>query len=101
VKRWDKDVAMTTITVQIQDRKAYVPTTTPTFGTSIGRTFEGSIDALMSFGRGIVLVVVAVAPWLAVLAVPGMAAWLLIRRQLKNGRSRITTVLPADPPAAS
>jgi hypothetical protein len=101
VKRWDKDVAMTTITVQIQDRKAYVPTTMPTFGTSIGRTFQGSIEALVSFAEGVVLVAVAVAPWLAVLAVPGATAWWLIRRQIRNGRGRVATVLPADPPAAS
>ncbi len=101
MERWDKDVAMTTITVQIHDRKDYVPTTSPTFGTSIGRTFEGSIDALLSFGRGIVLIVVAVAPWLAVLAVPGVALWWLIRRQIRSGRGHVATVLPADPPPAS
>jgi hypothetical protein len=101
MERWDKDVAMTTITVQIQDRKAYVPTTTPTFGTSIGRTFHGSIEALVSFGEAIVLIAVAVAPWLAVLAVPGVAAWWLIRRQIRSGRGPVATVLPVDPPAAS
>ena len=29
MERWDKDVAMTTVVVQIQERKDYVPTTSP------------------------------------------------------------------------
>ncbi len=101
LQRWDKDVAMSTINLQVHDRKDYVPTTTPTFGTSIGRTFQGSIDALLTFGRGIVLVAVAMAPWLAVLAVPAVPGWWLIRRKLRNGRGHVGTVLPVEPPAAS
>jgi hypothetical protein len=101
LKRMDKDVAMSTIILQIHDRKDYVPTTTPTFGTSIGRTFQGSIDALLTFGRGIVLVAVAMAPWLAVLAVPAVPGWWLIRRKFRNGRGHAGTVLPVEPPAAS
>src|SRR6202011_4784852 len=86
VEGWDKGVAMTTIPVQIPDRKDYVPPTTPTFGTSIARTFQGSTDALLAFGRGIVLVAVALAPWLVVLAVPVVPGWWFIRRKLRDGR---------------
>ena len=100
MQRWDKEVAMTTVVVQVQDRKDYVPTTSPTFGTSIGRTFEGSVSALLSFGRAIVLVVVAVTPWLAVLAVLAWGAWWLVRNRLKIARGRATAEQPAAPPAS-
>ncbi len=96
MQRWDKEVAMTTVVVQIQDRKDYVPTASPSFGASIAGTFEGSIGALLAFARGIVLVVVAAAPWLAVLAAPALGAWWLIRNRLKIARGR-----PAAPPAAA
>ena len=94
MQRWDKEVAMTTVVVQIQDRKDYVPTTSPSFGTSIGRTFEGSVSALLAFGRGVVLVAVAAAPWLAVLAVPALGAWWLVRNRLKIGRGRAAAAGP-------
>jgi hypothetical protein len=101
MQRWDKDVAMSTINLQVHDRKDYIPTTTPSFGTSIVRTFQGSTDALLTFGKGIVLVAVALAPWLAVLAVPVVPGLWYIRRTLKIGRGDAATVLPAQPPAAS
>jgi hypothetical protein len=68
LQRWDKDVDFATVTVQLLDRRDYTPPLIPDFGSTIGRTFQGSIEALVSFGKGIVLVVVALAPWLAVLA---------------------------------
>ena len=101
MQRWDKEVAMATVVVQIQDRKDYVPTTSPSFGTSISRTFAGSTEALAAFGRGVVLVAVGAAPWLVVLAAPAFGAWWFIRKQLMNARSRPKTVQPAAPPAAS
>ena len=61
MQRWDKEVAMATVTVRLQDRKDYVPPTSPSFGATIARTFQGSIDALFSFGRGAVLVAAAAA----------------------------------------
>jgi hypothetical protein len=101
MQRWDKDVAMSTINLQVHDRKDYVPTTTPSFGISIVRTFQGSTDALLTFGKGIVLVAVALAPWLAVLAVPVVLGLWYLRRALRIGRGDAATVLPAEPPAAS
>ena len=55
--------AMTTIDVVMSEEKPYVPPSAPTFGTSIGRTFGDSINALESLGKGLVLFLVAIAPW--------------------------------------
>jgi hypothetical protein len=71
---------LTTVTITLTERKGYVPPTAPTFGTTIGRTFEGSISALTSFGQGIVLILVALAPWLPVIALVVVLFWLVLRR---------------------
>ena len=101
LERWDKEVAMTTVVVQIQDRKDYVPATSPSFGTSISRTFEGSIDALLAFGRGVVLVAVAAGPWLAVLAAPALGSWWLLGNWRKKSQGRAAKAPPAVPPPAA
>jgi hypothetical protein len=82
-KRWKQLVDLATIHITLRDRKDYVPPIVPDFGTRIGRTFQGSVEALLAFFRGVVLVVVALAPWLAVLAVPGLPLliWWRIRRR--------------------
>jgi hypothetical protein len=96
MERWDKEAAMTAVVVQIQDRKDYVPTTSPSFGTSISRTFADSLGALVAFGKGVVLFAAAAAPWLAVLAAPAIGLWWLNRKRLKNLMARPKTVLPGS-----
>jgi len=61
--------AMTTIDIVMSEDKAYVPPTAPTFGTSIGRTFGDSVESLEKLGKGLVLVLVAIAPWLPLIVV--------------------------------
>ena len=81
LQRWDKDVDLATVTVKLLDRRDYSPPLMPDFGSTVGRTFRGSIEALVSFGKGIILVVVALAPWLAVLGLFVAPAWLIWRRR--------------------
>jgi len=99
LQRWDKETEYATITVNLHDRKEYVPTTAPSFGTSISRTFSGSWDSLLTFAKGIVLVVVAVTPWLPVLGVVAIAAWVGIRRanRRRPGSSAPAQVVPVHP----
>lgn len=78
LQRWDKDVDLATVTVKLLDRRDYKPPVLPDFGGTVGRTFEGSINAMVIFGKAIVLTVVALAPWVAVLALlaaPGFVIW--------------------------
>lgn len=92
IQRWDKETAFATLIVEMQDRKSYIPPTSPDFGTSIGRTFQLSLDRLVHAGKVLVLVTVALAPWLAVLAAIALPIYLLFRR---NRRSP-----PPVPPSA-
>ena len=91
LKRWDKEVAMSTVVVHLSQRAEYeAPGTVsgpPDFGTTIGRTWDGSLHALTAFGKGLVLVVVAVAPWLAVLVVVMSPLWFLLWRQYRLKRT--------------
>jgi hypothetical protein len=93
LQRWDKDVDFSTVTVKLLDRRDYTPPLVPDFGSTVGRTFQGSVNALAAFGRGIVLTVVALAPWLAVLAVlgaPGFVVWRRRRAALAQAQRAIS-----------
>jgi hypothetical protein len=89
LQRWEKLVEFATITLTLRDRRGYVPPESPDFGTTVGRTFHSSIDALVSTGKGIVLVAVAVGPWLGVLLVLFAAVWFPVRYFTRRSRSRI------------
>jgi hypothetical protein len=93
---WDNLVALATVNVSLRERKGYVPPESPSFGKSIARTFSGSLDMLSAFGQTIVLVGVALAPWLPVIAIVAIGGWLFFRRQ----RRRPVAVAEREPPSA-
>jgi hypothetical protein len=101
LQRWDKLVEYATVTLTIRDRKGYVPPTSPDFGTSLGRTFYGSIDLLVSTGKGLLLAVVALAPWLGVLALLGILGVIPIRayrgKKPLPGARPISSAPPSSP----
>ena len=80
----------------MRDRKDYVPPIVQDFGGRVGQAFHGSIDALVGFGKGVVLTVVALAPWLLLLAILGSPLWLRLWRAYK-ARRRLATATPAPP----
>ncbi len=74
---------MATVTVFIHERGSYIPEESASYGTTLGRAFHGSINALLELGKGIVIAVVALAPWLVVLAVVGLPVVVVVRRRLR------------------
>jgi hypothetical protein len=68
LQRWDKLIEFATVILTMRDRKGYFPPTSPDFGTSVGRTFHGSLELLVNTGKALVLAAVALGPWLVVLA---------------------------------
>jgi hypothetical protein len=72
--------ALTTLDVYVHDRHTYVPPEAATYGTTIERTFFGSIELLVRFGKGAFLVIVAIVPWLPLIAVLAVLLWLVVRR---------------------
>jgi hypothetical protein len=81
--------ALTTVNIAVQEIKNYVPPQAPTFTASISSTFSGSIDVLVNCGKGLTLVVVALAPWLPVLALVGLVIWALVRRQARRAPTQV------------
>ena len=91
--------ALTTITVTLNEIKNYVPPSPPTFGTQVARAFTSSLDALREAFKAILLVLVALAPWLVVAGVLGLPARLLWRR-FKRPSPPPPPTAPPQPPLA-
>jgi hypothetical protein len=72
-------------TIIAREERQYVSPRARTFASEIGLAWTGSFDALRRFGKGLVLVAVAVGPWLP--AVIGLAYLALrgIRRARRSG----------------
>jgi hypothetical protein len=81
--------SLTTISVTIHEIKNYVPPKPPTFGTEITRTFESSLNGLINFGKGIVLIIIGAAPWLIVILIIALPLWKWAKRRypLKQDKS--------------
>jgi hypothetical protein len=97
LKRWDNQTSYSTVVVKLEQRKEYAPAGSPDFGTMVSRTWDGSLGALATFGKGVLLVAVALAPWLVVLGAVTSPLWYLLWRQLRKPRP----AKPASPPPAA
>ncbi|MCS6850817.1 MAG: DUF4349 domain-containing protein [Gemmataceae bacterium] len=84
MQRWDKLVEHATVVISMRERRDYVPATAPDFSTSIARTWHGSVDSLVEFGKGVVLAAVGLTPWLPIIAVVGFPMWWLLRRMFRR-----------------
>jgi Domain of unknown function (DUF4349) len=86
--------AMTTVEIVMREDKSFVPESAPSFGTTIGRTFSDSLSTLESFGKWLVLTVVALAPWLPLIL---LGLWLArrgVRGALRNRPRREPPAVP-------
>ena len=73
-------VALTTVEIAAYERTDYVPPEAPTFAGKIAQTFSDSLAGLRTFGEALVLIAVAVAPWLLALVIASLpVVWLLWR----------------------
>jgi hypothetical protein len=91
---------LATVSVYLNERKGYVPPEAPDFGARVGRTFSGSLEALLDLGQSLALLAVALGPWLPVLAVIAVPLWIVIRRQrpASTARSEPPRVEVVEPP---
>jgi hypothetical protein len=80
LRRLQNLTALTTVQVTLREIKDYVPPQAPTFGAKIDRTFSASLDAIVAFGKGVVLAAVAAAPWVPLALVVLVPLWVLVRR---------------------
>lgn len=72
--------SLTTVTVTLNEIKDYQPPAPPTFGTEISRSFQDSFGGLINLGKNVVLLAVAMVPWLVVLIIIVIPVWIFRRR---------------------
>jgi hypothetical protein len=90
--------ALTTVTLTITERKNYVPPQTPTFAAMIARTFSDSVERLVDVGKTVVLIVVAIAPWLPLSALLVLLAYLFVRFLVRIVARAAAPIAPRVPP---
>lgn len=78
--------AFSTVTLTINEIKGYVPAESPTFGNRIARAWSGTMDLMRVTGENLVVGIVAVGPWLVVLAIPVVIFIAIIRLLLRRLR---------------
>lgn len=57
---------LATVVLTLHERISYTPATAPGFATEISRTFDTSCQCVIAVGKGGLLAIVALAPWLVV-----------------------------------
>lgn len=77
--------ALTTVTISIRERQKFQPPppAAADFPTMVARTFQSSLNRLVDFGKSLALVVVAVIPWLPLIALGALVLWGLKRRLVR------------------
>ena len=69
--------SLATVTITASEVKDYVPPQAPTLATKLSRTFSDSVDALKSLGESVLLAIVALVPWLPLIAIGlALVVWL-------------------------
>jgi hypothetical protein len=79
LKLWENQTALATVNVSMHERSQYVAPQAPTFANNVSRTFFDSVDALRNCGQSFALVIVALTPWLPVIAIVALASLYLYR----------------------
>ena len=84
-------VALATVMISASEEKGFIPAQAPTLGTKIARTFGDSVDSIRELGEGLLLLGVSLAPWLPIIAVATLVAFLVARKF----RRRVVPTTPA------
>jgi len=68
------------VTLHVTERRAFAPARKPGLGTEVARVWSYSVGLVGELGRGALLLIVALAPWLLLTARLGVPTWRLARR---------------------
>ena len=78
-------VALTTVTLHVNEIKGYVPPQGPTFGLRISRAFDASWTALVAAGQFLVVAGVVIGPWFGAIGIPSLALVAFVRWRKRPG----------------
>jgi hypothetical protein len=92
---WDNQTTLATVNVSLRERPQPVLAAAPLpFLRRIADTFANSLAAEIDFVQGLVIIIVALAPWAPFGALVGAGMWVMLRH---SGRRR-PTPMPAEGP---
>ncbi len=74
--------SLATITLNCREQSEYIPAAAPTLGSRVTQAWAGSLSMLGSVAAAVFIGIVAIIPWLFVLACVGFAAYRLHQRFL-------------------
>jgi hypothetical protein len=80
--------SLTTVTITASESSTFVPATAPTFATRASRTFEASYKGLVEFTQGFALFVIGLLPWIPVILILALIAFLMVRRTYRRSLAR-------------
>lgn len=75
---------LSTITITITEVKEFVPQGSPTLGTEVNRALDGSLTLMRQVATAGLLMIVALLPWLLILAIITVPIILVMRKQTKQ-----------------
>jgi hypothetical protein len=91
--------ALSTVTIEATEWKDFKPEVAASFPTQLGRTFWSSVDNLMAFGRGLLLLAVALVPWVPLILIGLVILIWVIRAGGRSSRRKLVRVeVPARAP---
>jgi len=73
-------VALSTINLTLREEREYVPPQTPEFAGQVADAWKTSSGSFLRFAQQVALFAIAIAPWLPVWLLLGVAAWIIARR---------------------
>jgi hypothetical protein len=92
---------LSTVTIEATEWKDYKPPIAASFPTQIGRTFFGSFEALVEFGKFFFLVAVALAPWFPLIVLGLFVLRFLVRFGRRRSRGKSLFTIDPQPGAPS
>jgi hypothetical protein len=97
MKLFDSQVSMSTVTLRLVTLQTYQAGTPRGLGEQLKDTLGSSWQALVAFGRALLVVVVALLPWLPVLLAGGWVTWRLLRWLNRRVMARPRAIAAAGP----
>lgn len=99
---WKDLTDLTTFTITMREKQAYNPPPPPkleaeaTFGERASKTWTGSWDLFVGFLQGIVIVAIALAPWLPIPLVLVLCLYVLLRRLTRSTEPPVVVEVVED-----
>ena len=104
LRLWANLTDLTTVTVRMREKQKYLaekgpqPNETPTFGMRAGKTWHETWDSFVGFWQGMLLVVIALAPWLPIALAFVFGIGVIVRRRGRAANEQVVVVVeePAE-----